>query len=400
MDNDPNLAIITYMENRLLQLPKANSFILFGPRGCGKTTLLSDVFINKNQIWIDLLRPAILDKYETNPDLLIQEIEGLSTKERPRWIIIDEVQKVPKLLDVAHYLIEKYKINFALTGSSSRRLKQQSTNLLAGRAWVSHLFPFTLSELPKKLQNLDYVLNWGGLPQLLKYSKDADREEYLRSYVYTYLEKEIQAEQWVKKLEPFRKFLPIAAQMNGKILNFEKISNDVGVDSKTIKNYYDILEDTLLGFYLPAYAESLRKQMRKSAKFYFIDRSLQRGLEKNFEPLTKKTSSWGIAFEHWLITEIYKLNSYKKKNYEFSYVMTKTNKEIDLVLRKPNKETIFIEIKSKDLVTQDDCKTLEFFLAPDSKTEAYLFSTDPVPKKIGRVHCLYWEKGLAMLGLA
>ena len=169
---------------------------------------------------------------------------------------------------------------------------------------------------PQKLQTLDYVLNWGGLPQLLQYSKNLDREEYLRAYVYTYLEKEIQTEQWIKKLEPFRKFLPIAAQMNGKILNFEKIAKDVLVDSKTIKNYYEILEDTLLGFYLPAFDESIRKQMRKAPKFYFIDRSLQRALEKNIEPLAKQTGAWGIAFEHWLMTEIYKMNVYKKRNYE------------------------------------------------------------------------------------
>ncbi len=119
------------------------------------------------------------------------------------------------------------------------------------------MYPFTFNELPKKLQTLDYALNWGGLPQLLKYAKNTDREEYLRSYVYTYLEKEIQTEQWVKNLESFRKFLPVAAQMNGKIL-----------------------EDTLLGFHLPAFDESIRKQIRKAQKFYFIDRSIQCGLEK------------------------------------------------------------------------------------------------------------------------
>ena len=142
------------------------------------------------------------------------------------------------------------------------------------------MYPFTFNELPKKLQTLDYALNWGGLPQLLKYAKNTDREEYLRSYVYTYLEKEIQTEQWVKNLEPFRKFLPVAAQMNGKILNYDKISSDIGVDPKTIKNYYEILEDTLLGFHLPAFDESIRKQIRKAQKFYFIDRSIQCGLEK------------------------------------------------------------------------------------------------------------------------
>lgn len=387
------------MEKRLLILPKNNSFLLFGPRGCGKTTLLHSIFDSPKTLWIDLLRPAVFDKYQTNTDLLIQEIEGFSLKERPRWIIIDEVQKIPKLLDVAHYLIEKYKINFGLTGSSSRRLKQQSTNLLAGRAWVSHLYPFTFGELPKKLQTLDYALNWGGLPQLLKYTKNEDREEYLRSYVYTYLEKEIQTEQWVKNLEPFRKFLPVAAQMNGKILNYDKISNDVGADSKTIKNYYEILEDTLLGFHLPAFDESIRKQIRKAQKFYFIDRSIQRGLEKNFEPLKVQTSSWGFAFEHWLITEIYKLSTYKKKNYQFSYLMTKTNKEVDLIIRKPNKELIFIEIKSKDNITADDCKILQSFIDTDPKIKGYVFSTDPTSKKIGSVYCLHWQKGLNELGL-
>ncbi len=186
--------------------------------------------------------------------------------------------------------------------------------------------------------------------------------------------------------------------MNGKILNYENIATDVSVDAKTVKNYYEILEDTLLGFTLPAFDQSIRKQMRKSPKFYFIDRSLQRGLEKNFEPITKQSSAWGIAFEHWLISEIYKLNIYNKSKYELSYIMTKTDKEIDLVLKKKT-ELIFIEIKSKNIIKKEDCATLESFIQTEPKIKGFVFSTDPIPKKIGSVFCLPWKQGLLELGL-
>lgn len=315
-------------------------------------------------------------------------------------VVIDEIQKFPRLLDIVHQQIQKTKRQFIMTGSSSRKLKQAGTNLLAGRAWVYALYPFTSEEIGETF-DLKRALERGSLPDAYLPTNFMDAKEYLSAYVATYLEKEIQQEQWVKNLEPFRRFLAVAAQMNGQILNYSSLSRDVGVNDVTVANYFEILEDTLLGFHLPAYDRSVRRAQKKASKFYFIDPGIKRALDKTLSvELLPQTSDWGNAFEHWLILEIFKNISYQRKDWKLSYLRTKNNLEIDLIIERPGKALILIEIKSKQKVSEIDAKSLES-LGPsiDQKSKRLLLSLDPLPAQFGGTTALPWQKGLKEIGL-
>lgn len=297
------------MVNRLVKLPENQSFFLFGPRGSGKTSLLKARFEGKNVLFLDLLNPRIEDQFRMNPESLIAQISA----QKPDWVVIDEVQKLPRILDLVHLLIEEKKQKFALTGSSARKLKRGSANLLAGRAFMNHLFPFSALELGKQF-SLEQALSFGLLPKVQYLENAQDKIDFLESYALTYLKEEIQAEQVIRRIDPFRQFLQVAAQMNGKIINYRKIARDVGVDSTTVQNYFSILEDTLIGFYLPSYSKSIRKRQREAPKFYLFDPGIVRALSKNLDVKLKPGNyAYGDAFEHFVILEIFKLISYFKK---------------------------------------------------------------------------------------
>ena len=264
------------MIDRLAKLSKSNSFFLLGPRGSGKSTLIKQRYLKKDNLYIDLLDPKVEDQYRIHPNMLREQIEAAP---HLKWVVIDEVQKLPKLLDVVHQLIESTKVKFILSGSSARKLKRGGANLLAGRAFVFHLYPFIAFELNTQFE-LASFLQWGALPKLLSFKREHDKREYLRSYALTYLKEEIQMEQIVRKLDPFRKFLEVAAQMNGKTINYSRIACDIGVDTTTVQNYYTILEDTLVGFYLRSYHTSLRKSQKLSPKFYLFDTGVCRALKR------------------------------------------------------------------------------------------------------------------------
>ncbi|MBF0432688.1 MAG: DUF4143 domain-containing protein [Fibrobacteria bacterium] len=279
------------------------------------------------------------------------------------WVVIDEVQKVPAILDVVQRLITKQKLKFALTGSSARKLKRGSANLLAGRAIQKVLFPLSHIELGDKF-DLDFCLNWGSLPEVFALEKD-ERADYLRAYANTYVKEEIQAEQIIRKIPPFKKFLEIAALSSGNIVNYSKIARDIGSDAVSVKSYFEILEDTLLGFFLPAYDTSIRKQQSKSPKFYFFDagvsRALSRALQVSVRP---STFEYGNAFEQFIINDINRLNLYYQKDWKCTYFRSKDNVEIDLVIERPGQSTLLIEIKSKTKITPDDIRHLKL-IAPD-----------------------------------
>ena len=379
------------MIERLAKLSKSNSFFILGPRGSGKSTLIKNKYLGKHSLYIDLLKPQIEDRYRMHPQFIAEQAKARPTL---KWIIIDEVQKIPKLLDVVHHLIETTKIKFILSGSSARKLKRGGANLLAGRAFVFHLYPFSCIELNKKF-NLQNMLQWGSLPKLLNFKKDQDKKEYLTAYSLTYLKEEVQLEQMVRKISPFRKFLEIAAQMNGKIINYSKIAFDVGVDSTTVQNYYSILEDTLLGFSLMPYHISVRKSQRQSPKFYLFDTGICRTLNRTLNiPLTPQTYAYGEAFEHFIILEFMKLSEYFRKDWKFSYILTKDRVEIDLIVDRPGKKTLCIEIKSSSFITKGDVRNLNR-LGPDIPNSLlYCLSRDPHEKKIQNVHCMEWQTGL------
>lgn len=381
------------MIQRDLKLSKTNSFFLFGPRGSGKSSLLQGLYKDSNSIYIDLLDIHFFDQLMLDS----RRFEDLinTTENIKKRVIVDEVQKFPKLLDIVHQQIQKHKRQFILTGSSSRRLKQKGTNLLAGRAWVYNLYPFSTLELKSDF-NLKRVLEVGSLPDSYLAKNSLDSREYLSAYVSTYLQKEIQEEQWVKKLAPFRKFLAIAAQMSGKIVNKLKIAQEIGVDSVTVSNYFEILEDTLIGFQLPAFHKSVRKAQRQMPKFYFIDPGIKRALDKTLSvELLPQTFAYGEAFENWVILEILKNISYNRLDWELSYCRTKDDVEIDLIITRPGMKNIFIEIKSKDLVTESDAKSLMTLGHDlDPKAEKWILSQDKLERRFNSVKAFHWIEGI------
>lgn len=368
---------------------------MFGPRGTGKTTWLKQYFQVKNCLWIDLLNPLEEERFALKPQLLRE----LIIKQKPEWVVLDEVQKVPKLLDVVHGEIEKRSALFALTGSSARKLRRGAANMLAGRAFLYHMHPLTHKEHGDGF-DLQKSLAWGDLPKLLEYDNDDAKKNYLRTYTQTYLKEEIVSEQIIRKLDPFRRFLSVAAQQNGEILNFTNVAKDVGADVKTVQSYFQILEDTLIGFLLPAYHQSVRKQQASNPKFYFFDLGVKRALEGTLgqEPIPN-TYGYGKLFEHYVILEILRLNDYWQKDFRLYHLRTKDQAEIDLIVERPGLPLALVEIKSTERVDERHTRSLENFKKSFPHAKYFCLSQDPLERKIGSVAALPWQKGLVDLGL-
>ena len=385
------------MFKRIAKFSTTNSFFLFGPRGTGKTHLLKSRFQATPTLYIDLLNPETFQTLSLAPNRLSQQLAALPKS--TRWIIIDEVQRIPALLDIVHQQIESSRFHFVLTGSSARKLRHGSANLLAGRAFVYHLFPLTKKELGDDF-SLDDALRWGTLPRIFGLQSNREKQEYLRSYTHTYLQEEITQEQVVRKLDPFRRFLVIAAQMSGQIINFSKIARDAGTGVPTVQSYFQILEDTLIGTLVESFHESVRKRQRENPKFYFFDTGVQRALENTLTvDLLPQTYAYGVAFEHFIINEIQRLQSYQQKDYRFSYLRTQAGVEIDLIVERPGKKRLLLEIKSTERAGPEDVRNLKRLAPEISNSETLCMSRDPVPKMIDGVRCVPWQLGFKEMGL-
>jgi predicted AAA+ superfamily ATPase len=380
------------MFKRLLKLPKNQSFFLFGPRGSGKSTLIKKCFDDKSSLWIDLLDLEQEERLSLHPQELAYQVKAL--KPGIRHVVIDEVQKIPKLLDVVHSLIETTNKYFILTGSSARKLKHGGANLLAGRAFIYNLFPFSFLELGNNF-NLYDALIYGMLPKVQLLENTDEKNQFLRAYTRTYLKEEIWAEQFIRKIDPFRKFLEVAAQCNGKIINYTNIANDVGVNNKTVKEYFLLLEDTLLGFFLEPFQHSFRKRLSLKPKFYFFDTGIVRALTNSLSiQIRSGTSAYGEIFEHFIILECMKLASYFKPDYRFSYLKTKDDAEVDLVIERPGLPILFIEIKSSEQVSMKDLRTLREVKKGINNCEAVCLSNDKLAKNIEGIDVLPWQEGI------
>jgi predicted AAA+ superfamily ATPase len=379
---------------RLCSLPDHNSFFLFGARGTGKTTLLKQLPFLKKAFYIDLLNNDTEESYALNPKLLLEQVRAMKDGE---WVIIDEIQKIPKLLDHAHLLIEERGINFALSGSSSRKLKRGGADLLAGRAWSFALFPLTSRELGPSF-DLQQALQWGTLPKVAFLSSAQDKSRFLRTYGQTYIKEEILVEQLVRNLDPFRLFLPIAAQMNTQLINYSNIAKDTGVDYKTIQSYFQILVETNLGFSLEPYSRTVRKVQRQSPKFYFFDMGVKRAIQRRLNiPLEERTAEYGEAFESWFINECYRLNQYLELDYEFSYLRTKDDAEIDLVIDRPGMPVALVEIKSSTVIDERHIRHLQGFENDFPGADLFCVSRVDRAQKIGTVSILPWAQALEVL---
>jgi predicted AAA+ superfamily ATPase len=382
---------------RLARPIKTRSFFLFGPRGTGKSTFLKSFLAQDSALWFNLLDPELEDLFSRNPNQFRDQIQ--LKENQIEWVIVDEVQKVPKLLNIVHHLIESTSVKFALTGSSAKKLKKEGANLLAGRAFVNYLFPLTSVEMEKSFV-LDEALRWGTLPTISHLQSEKEKEAYVKAYALTYLKEEIWAEHIVKNLDPFRRFLTISAQLNTEIVNHTNIARDVGVSDKTISAYFEILEDTLVGFSLPAFHRSVRKQQRQAPKFYFFDVGVANALGHTIQQrVVPNTYGYGKAFEHFIVTEIHRLNYYRNSDYKLYYLRTKDQAEVDLIIEKPDHTLVLIEIKSGTEVDERDCHILQALLAVLPGATAMVLSNDLVSKKIGSVVCHHWKTGLSELGL-
>jgi predicted AAA+ superfamily ATPase len=378
------------MYHRSINISKTNSFFLFGARGTGKTRLLSTLFPPSEALYIDLLSGADYLRYSTNPD----EFKSVCLSSKKPWIIVDEIQKAPGLLDTVHQLIESHRLLFALTGSSARKLRRGGANLLAGRAFVRKLFPLTHRELAGDFV-LQSALEWGTLPRLFSIPQEEDKARFLDAYALTYIKEEISAEQLVRKLDPFVRFLEIAAQSNTMLVNYSKIADDCGSSAKVVQSYFQILEDTLLGYFLPSYHQSFRKRQRVTPKFYFFDLGVVRALTRTIgQPIAPATFAYGRAFEHFIITELRRLSSYYEKRFSFSYLRTKDDAEIDLIVERPGMPRIALEIKSSPKITERDVSTLERFSKDLTNTECICLCQETHPRRLGTVDIEPWREGI------
>lgn len=222
------------------------------------------------------------------------------------------------------------------------------------------------------------------------------KSAFLRAYADTYLKEEIWNEQVIRKLNPFRRFLEVAAQSNGKIISYANIARDVGVDDKTIKEYFVILEDTMIGFFLEPFHHSFRKRLVEKPKFYFFDPGVVRSLSRQLSvPLTPKTAAYGEVFEHFILLEFLRLGSYFQPDYRFSFIRTAGDVEVDLVIERPGKQLLCIEIKSSDTINESDISSFKKITKDIENCEAIVLSQDRFMKKFDHVTCYPWKQGLA-----
>ena len=375
-----------------------HSFFLFGPRGVGKTTLLEALLPKERTFTLDLLEYETLLRLQRRPQEFAEIIAALP--DRVEWVFIDEVQKFPPLLDEVHRQIERNPHRqFALTGSSARKLKRGQANLLAGRAFTLALFPFTSVELGARF-DLDHALQFGTLPKVHALATEDEKNMFLRSYTHTYLQEEIRNEGLVRNLAGFHRFAPIAGSENGNILSWSNFAQDTGVSMKTARGDFEILEDTLLGFFLPAYHRSLRKRQRTHPKFYFFDPGVKRALAQELtQPLIAGTPQYGRAFEHFWIAEIMRLARYRQNDWRFSYLATH-DIEIDLLVERPGMPLLFVEIKSAETVRGQTLTPLRTLVEEIAESEGICISREPRARKIHpRVSIVPWQEALTALTL-
>lgn len=364
-----------YQRYRHDRLPETH-FFLFGPRQVGKSTLLREQGVD----WIvDLLDPELQLTYNKTPSLLKQEMDDLVPTPGAR-ILIDEIQRVPKLLDVVHALMEQRRdLQFILCGSSARKLRHGASNLLGGRALYRTMHPLTHDELAEDF-DLEQVLAYGSLPKVctaLREKKTSEAQDLLRAYTITYLREEIKAEALVRNLQGFQNFLDVAAAQFSEQVNFSGVSRDCQVALTTVKEYYTILEDTLIGFFLYPYLKSTRKRMSRQPKFYFFDNGVTRALLGSLrEPPTRPER--GRLFEQWILQELVRLNEYRQKDWKLSFWRTSHGAEVDAIITRGTKMLYAIECKFKRQPTTADLSGMQSFHALHPEVPCFVVA--PVPQ--------------------
>ncbi|MEE1174812.1 MAG: DUF4143 domain-containing protein [Paludibacteraceae bacterium] len=365
------------MLKRYLQLENEldSSIFLFGARQTGKSTILRTQL--DKAVYIDLLDSELLMRFRSNPSLLYQMLQD---KDANTIVVIDEIPEVPELLNEVHRLISEKGIKFVLCGSSARKLKRKGYNTLGGRAYPCYFFPLVSAEIP------DFDLNKALLHGLLPthyFAKNPQR--LLAAYIDVYLKEELLQESIVRQLGSFQRFLEVAALSNGEMINYSNIAADCGIKTHTVRAYFDILEDTLIGYRIPAYTKVLKRRLIHAPKFYFFDVALPHYL-LNRTSLAQGTIEYGHAFEHFIIQELVAYIGYNHKSEKLSYWRTQTGVEVDAVI---GDAKVAIEIKSTDNIQNKHLKGLKSFVSDYPGARPIVVSLDKITRKIDDINVYY-----------
>ena len=351
-----------------------DSVFLWGARQVGKSTLVKSVYPNA-KIY-DLLKSDEYTRLLRRPQLLREELLSFGEE---TLVVIDEIQKIPQLLDEVHWLIVNRGIRFILCGSSARKLKRIGTNLLGGRAMSVKLYPLVSAEIP----DFDLVrgINHGMLP---RHYLAANPKKRLEAYIGTYLKEEIQDEAVVRQLAAFNRFLDVAAQSNGEIINYKNIAQDCGVSAVTVKEYFAILQQTLIGYMLPAFTDSKKRRAITAPKFYYFDVGVANHLLHRSN-LQQGSVDFGHAFEHLMIQELIAYLSYSESDKALSYWRTANGYEVDAVI---GNGLVAIEFKSSEEVQSKHTKGLKAFAEEYADARLIVVSMDINPRILNGVEIL------------
>ena len=361
----------------------SGSVFLFGARQTGKSTFLEQRF--PNAVYIDLLDSKLKRRFQMQPELLYEMLQNHPPK---TVVVIDEIPEVPDLLNEVHRLIQKKELCFVLCGSSARKLKRKGTNTLGGRARPFYFFPFVSAELHDL--DLNKALLYGLLPP---HYLSEHPEELLPAYIDVYLKEEIKEEAVVRRLDGFQRFLEVAAWTSGEIVNYSNIAADCGVKSNTVKGYFNILEDTLVGYMVPAYTKVLKRRVVQAPKFYYFDIGVYNYLLHR-TALSPDTPEFGHCFEHFIMQEVRAYLGYHHSEKQMSYWRTYDGKEIDLIL---GEAEVGIEIKSATEIKPRHTAGFKVFREEYPQCRCLMVSRDAISRQSGDIELLYYKDFLTAL---
>ena len=370
-----------------INLPKGKSAFLWGPRKTGKTTYLKAAF--PNSLMYDMLKTDHFLDFIKRPYLLREQILASTPQQLKEPVIIDEVQKIPQLLDEVHWLIENKGLRFLLCGSSARKLKRGKANLLGGRAWRYEMYPL----VSREVENLDLLkaLNRGLIPA---HYLEEDYRKSLRAYVRDYLKEEVFDEGLTRNIPAFSRFFEAMGYSHGELTNYANIARECGVDAKTVKEYYQILVDTLLGTMIEPYKKRQERQViTKAGKFYLFDVGIAGGLTKRHIP-EQKGELFGRALEHFILMEIMAHRSYSDLDYEVNFWRTKTGLEVDFIL---GRGEVAVEVKGTGRIDSSDLHPLKAFIQEYHPRRAYLVCNERTQRIHGDIHIVPWRDFLSMI---
>jgi predicted AAA+ superfamily ATPase len=377
----------TIQRSLKIDLPERQSAFLWGPRKTGKTTFLKTAFPESTVY--DLLQTDLFLEFSKRPSLLRERLLAAEPKRLKEPIVIDEVQKVPQLLDEIHWLIENKGLRFILCGSSARKLKRGKANLLGGRAWRYEMRPLVSAELGEL--GLLKALNRGMIPA--HYLQEEYRKS-LQAYVRDYLKEEVFDEGLTRNIPAFSRFFDAVGYSHGELTNYANIARDCGVDAKTVKEYYQILVDTLLGTMIEPYSRRQDRQViSKAGKFYLFDVGVAGAIIQRRIP-QEKGEQFGKAFEHFILMEILAHRSYRELDYDLNFWRTKSGLEVDFIL---GRGEVAIEVKGSSRIDSSDLRPLKAFIQEYSPAQAFVVCNERLPRVHEGIRILPWREFLKML---